>query len=146
MFATSIVSLFYKNGNSLLFSLLRQFLLFPWKVKPNRTLNLGLRYKRPGNAIQSLADLNEKIFARLGSQDVFRLTSTPVDHNKNFQPRFGFSWEPRPTSNPDHRRKSAHRLWNFGIPEARINNTGFGNQWGTDGGSRRIFLAVRFTY
>ena len=67
MFATSIVSLFYKNGNSLLFSLLRQFLLFPWKVKPNRTLNLGLRYKRPGNAIQSLADLNEKIFARLGS-------------------------------------------------------------------------------
>jgi hypothetical protein len=35
---------------------------------------------------------------------------------------------------------------NFGIPEARINNTGFGNQWGTDGGNRRIFFALRYTF
>jgi hypothetical protein len=35
---------------------------------------------------------------------------------------------------------------NFGIPEARVNNTGFGNQWGTDGGNRRIFFALRYTF
>ena len=27
---------------------------------------------------------------------------------------------------------------NFGIPEGRVNNPGFLNQWGTDGGNRRI--------
>jgi len=30
---------------------------------------------------------------------------------------------------------------NFGIPEARISNTGFGDQWGTNGGNRRVFLS-----
>ncbi|PYV11692.1 MAG: hypothetical protein DMG07_18630, partial [Acidobacteria bacterium] len=35
---------------------------------------------------------------------------------------------------------------NFGIPEARVNNAGFGNQWGTDGGNRRIFFSLRYTF
>ena len=35
---------------------------------------------------------------------------------------------------------------NFGIPEGRINNPGFLNQWGTDGGSRRIWGALRFVF
>ena len=32
---------------------------------------------------------------------------------------------------------------NFGIPEGRINSTNFLNQWGTDGGSRRIWVVLR---
>jgi hypothetical protein len=34
----------------------------------------------------------------------------------------------------------------FGIPEGRINNANFLNQWGTDGGNRRIWAAVRYTF
>ncbi len=35
---------------------------------------------------------------------------------------------------------------NFGIPEARVNNEGFGNQWTTDGGNRRIFMSLRYAF
>ena len=35
---------------------------------------------------------------------------------------------------------------NFGIPEGRVNNPGFLNQWGTDGGNRRIWGALRFVF
>jgi hypothetical protein len=35
---------------------------------------------------------------------------------------------------------------NFGIPEARVSNAGFLNQWGTDGGNRRIFLSLHYMF
>jgi hypothetical protein len=35
---------------------------------------------------------------------------------------------------------------NFGIPEARVSNAGFGNQWGTDGGNRRIFVSAKYVF
>ena len=35
---------------------------------------------------------------------------------------------------------------NFGIPESRINSASFLNQWGTDGGRRRIQMALRFIF
>ncbi|HYR86440.1 MAG TPA: carboxypeptidase regulatory-like domain-containing protein [Terriglobia bacterium] len=35
---------------------------------------------------------------------------------------------------------------NFGIPEGRVNSSNFLNQWGTDGGNRRIILALRYTF
>jgi hypothetical protein len=35
---------------------------------------------------------------------------------------------------------------NFGIPEGRINNANFLNQWGTNGGSRTIWGALRFIF
>jgi len=35
---------------------------------------------------------------------------------------------------------------NFGIPEARVNNTGFGRQWDTDGGGRRIFMSLKYLF
>jgi hypothetical protein len=35
---------------------------------------------------------------------------------------------------------------NFGIPESRINNVGFADQWNTDGGSRRIFFSLRYSF
>jgi hypothetical protein len=34
----------------------------------------------------------------------------------------------------------------FGIPESRINSANFLNQWGTDGGNRRIWVAARYTF
>ncbi|HEY1239727.1 MAG TPA: carboxypeptidase regulatory-like domain-containing protein, partial [Bryobacteraceae bacterium] len=33
---------------------------------------------------------------------------------------------------------------NFGVPEGRITNSGFLNQWGTDGGNRRIFVSAKY--
>jgi outer membrane receptor protein involved in Fe transport len=35
---------------------------------------------------------------------------------------------------------------NFGIPEARVNNAGFANQWNTSGGNRRIVLGLRYQF
>jgi Carboxypeptidase regulatory-like domain/TonB-dependent Receptor Plug Domain len=35
---------------------------------------------------------------------------------------------------------------NFGIPEGRVNSSNFLNQWGTDGGNRRIILAMRYLF
>ena len=35
---------------------------------------------------------------------------------------------------------------NFGIPEGRVNSSNFLNQWGTDGGNRRVFFALRYQF
>ncbi len=35
---------------------------------------------------------------------------------------------------------------NFGIPEGRVNSSNFLNQWGRDGGRRRIILGLRYTF
>ncbi len=35
---------------------------------------------------------------------------------------------------------------NFGIPEGRLSSANFLNQWGTDGGNRRVVAAVRFVF
>lgn len=66
-----------------------------WKVRPNLTLNLGLRYELPGNAVDSLARLNEQILDVAGGDQRFALTSKPKKDTDNFEPRFGFNWNPR---------------------------------------------------
>lgn len=35
---------------------------------------------------------------------------------------------------------------NYGIPESRVSNSGFGNEFATDGGNRRIFLSLRYVF
>jgi hypothetical protein len=35
---------------------------------------------------------------------------------------------------------------NFGVPDSRINSVNFLNQWGTDGGGRKIWIALRYTF
>jgi hypothetical protein len=35
---------------------------------------------------------------------------------------------------------------NFGIPEGRANSANFLNQWGTDGGNRRVLVALRYQF
>ena len=66
-----------------------------WRVRPSLTLNLGLRYELPGNNIQSLIDLNDRILQANGGNDVFRLAPVPEADRNNFQPRLGFNWSPR---------------------------------------------------
>jgi outer membrane receptor protein involved in Fe transport len=47
-----------------------------WKVTPNFTLNLGLRYELPGDAIASLYPVNDRIVASNGQQHDFPLQFT----------------------------------------------------------------------
>lgn len=35
---------------------------------------------------------------------------------------------------------------NFGIPDGRVNSANFLNQWATDGGNRRVWVALRYTF
>ena len=35
---------------------------------------------------------------------------------------------------------------NFGIPDGRINSANFLNQWATNGGNRRMWVALRYTF
>ena len=63
---------------------------------------------------------------------------------------FGFIKNTRITEN--HRIQfraefyNATNTRNFGIPEARLNSGNFLHQWGTDGGNRRVVLALRYTF
>ncbi|MCX6631238.1 MAG: hypothetical protein NTW28_26805, partial [Candidatus Solibacter sp.] len=66
-----------------------------WRIGRNLTLNYGLRYEIPGNSFQSLYGLNDRVVAANGNQSVFRLSPRPGRDNNNFQPRIGFSWNPR---------------------------------------------------
>jgi len=66
-----------------------------WAVRPSLTLTLGLRYETPGNALASLFPLNDRIVAANGGQPVFQLNPRPKRDLDDFQPRVGFSWNPR---------------------------------------------------
>ncbi len=66
-----------------------------WQVHPTLFLSLGLRYEAPGNALASLYPVNDAIQATNGGDAVFRLDSRPGRDLNNFQPRIGFSWNPR---------------------------------------------------
>jgi hypothetical protein len=65
-----------------------------WRIGSNLTLNLGLRYELPGNNIQSLIDLNQRILQTNGNNQVFALTPVPKTDKNNFEPRLGFAWTP----------------------------------------------------
>ena len=34
----------------------------------------------------------------------------------------------------------------FGTPQSVVSNSGFLNQWGTDGGNRRIIVGLRYIF
>lgn len=84
------------GGEEIQHYLWHDFFLFgqdEWKVKPNLTLTFGARYETPGNSIASLVPVNDNIVAAAGGNPAFRLTPLPT-RSHNFQPRFGFNWNP----------------------------------------------------
>jgi hypothetical protein len=66
-----------------------------WQLRPSLSLNLGLRYENPGNALEALYRLNDSILNTNGGNSAFRLNERPGRDNNNFQPRVGFNWNPR---------------------------------------------------
>jgi len=68
----------------------------------------------------------------IGNVDFGFIKNTRVKESQNIQ----FRVEMYNATNPR----------NFGIPEGRVNSSNFLNQWGTDGGNRRIIVALRYTF
>jgi hypothetical protein len=68
----------------------------------------------------------------IGNVDIGIMKNTRFANGQNFQIRIEMF--------------NATNTRNFGIPDGRINSTNFLNQWATDGGNRRTWVAVRYTF
>jgi hypothetical protein len=66
-----------------------------WKVTPSFTLSFGLRYETPGQPISDLVDVNKNIVAAAGGNQGFAFAPVPGRDKDNWQPRFGFNWNPK---------------------------------------------------
>ncbi len=66
-----------------------------WKITPNFTLTFGLRYETPGQPISDLVEVNKRIVEAAGGNQGFAFAPVPERDTDNFQPRFGFNWNPR---------------------------------------------------
>ena len=66
-----------------------------WRVKPNLTLTLEMRYENAGQPIGDLVQFNDPVFAASGSDPRFRVRPIPGRDTNNWQPRFGFNWNLR---------------------------------------------------
>lgn len=66
-----------------------------WRVTPNFTLTLGLRYEYPGDSFSYLKETNERIVAANGGDQRFALTPVPKVDKNNLMPRIGFNYNPR---------------------------------------------------
>ena len=71
-----------------------------WKVRPNFTLTLGLRYENPGQPIGDLVQVNDRIVAAAGGDARFGFAPVPKRDQNNIQPRVGFNWNPRIEGGP----------------------------------------------
>lgn len=70
-----------------------------WRIKPNFTLTLGLRYENAGQPIGDLVDFNQPVVAAANNDPRFIVGPIPGRDNNNFQPRLGFNWNPQTSSN-----------------------------------------------
>jgi hypothetical protein len=68
----------------------------------------------------------------IGNVDFGILKNTNITENHRLQLRADFF--------------NATNTRNFGIPEGRINSAQFLNQWGTDGGNRRVVVGIRYVF
>jgi hypothetical protein len=71
-----------------------------WRITPSFTLSYGLRYELPGNTFDDLIPVNDQIVAAAGGDARFGFTPVPDTDKNNFQPRIGFSWNPRISGGP----------------------------------------------
>lgn len=63
-----------------------------WRIKPNFTFSYGIRYETPGNPIDNLASLSNRIFQANGSNPSYRLFHVPQRDKNNWAPRLGFNY------------------------------------------------------
>lgn len=65
-----------------------------WRITPNFTLTLGLRYEYPGDSFSYLKELNKRVLAANGNDPAYALTPVPTVDKNNLMPRIGFNWNP----------------------------------------------------
>lgn len=63
-----------------------------WRIRPNLTLTYGIRYESPGNPIQNLADVNQRIVTANNNDPRYQLFHVPARDNNNWAPRLGFNY------------------------------------------------------
>lgn len=68
----------------------------------------------------------------IGNVDLSLTKNTRFANGQNIQLRFEMF--------------NATNTRNFGIPDGRVNSANFLNQWATDGGARRVWVALRYTF
>jgi hypothetical protein len=83
--------------------------------------------ERVGNAPRNLLRADG-----IGTVDLSFIKNTRFLNGQNIQLRFEMF--------------NATNTRNFGIPDGRVSSANFLNQWATDGGNRRIWAAVRYTF
>jgi hypothetical protein len=88
---------------------------------------LGLPTGRVGNAGRNILRADG-----INNVDIGIFKNTRIGENQRIQFRAEFN--------------NATNTRDFGIPEGRANSANFLNQWGTNGGNRRIVLGVRYIF
>jgi hypothetical protein len=83
--------------------------------------------ERVGNAQRNLLRADG-----IGNVDLALTKNTRFANGQNIQIRFEMF--------------NATNTRNFGIPDGRVTSANFLNQWATDGGNRRVWVALRYTF
>jgi len=64
-----------------------------WRVKPNLTFNLGMRWDKDFNLIGTKAQEKSRTYLALKAINHPAAASLPKDDSKDFSPRVGFAWD-----------------------------------------------------
>jgi hypothetical protein len=73
-----------------------------WRIKPNLTLTYGIRYETPGNPIDNLAALSQRILKVNGGDSRYQLAPVPPRDRNNWAPRVGFNYKFGEAKGPLH--------------------------------------------
>lgn len=63
-----------------------------WRLRSNFTLTYGVRYESPGNAVDFLKRINDKVVSLNNNNPDFRMDPVPARDTNNWAPRVGFNW------------------------------------------------------
>ena len=63
-----------------------------WRLRSNFTLNYGVRYESPGNAVDFLTRINNQVLALNNNNPAYRMDTPPKRDVNNWAPRVGFNW------------------------------------------------------
>ena len=93
---------------------------------------MRLARARPAPANVSATRREPAAVDGIGNIDLALTKNTRFANGQNIQIRFEMF--------------NATNTRNFGIPDGRVNSANFLNQWATDGGNRRVWVALRYMF